>query len=127
MRNTVTNSLKRIVKRTDYLRVREKGDTAVMPGLVLQASRSCSDAKNTGPRIGYTVSKKVGNAVQRNRVRRRLKAIASDILPKEGSKSLDYVLIGRATTLTRTYDLLAQDFRSALKKIDQSDLPKRKQ
>lgn len=127
MRNTVTNSLNRIKNRADYLRIREKGATSVMPGLVLLAACSSSHAKNIGPRIGYTVSKKVGNAVQRNRARRRLKSIASDILLKEGSKSLDYVLIGRSATLTRAYDLLAQDFRRALKKIDQADQLKRKQ
>ena len=74
------------------------------------------------PRVGFTVSKRVGNAVKRNRARRRLKSIASDVLPKEGFQAWDYVFIGRLVTLDRPYDLLLEDARAALRKIHQKTI-----
>ena len=127
MRNTIKNRLGHIVKRADYLRIKRTGTVAVVPGLVLQAAFEYNTESASGIRIGYTVSRKVGKAVVRNKVRRRLKSAASDVLGKDGVKSLDYVVIGRAGTITRTYDQLVRDLQTAVDKIDKSSqLIKRK-
>ena len=117
MRSIVAKHIERIVKRPDYLRVARARRNSVTPGLVLQASAIDSSANGPGPRIGYTVSKKVGNSVSRNRARRRLKSIVNDVFSERAEEAFDYVLIGRVKTLERTYDELLKDLQSALKYI----------
>ena len=68
-------------------------------------------------RIGFTVSRKVGNAVVRNRARRRLKAAAENIFPAHGKPGFDYVVIGRAATPVRPWAALQDDMVAALKKV----------
>jgi ribonuclease P protein component len=117
MRSIVAKHIERIVKRPDYLRVARARRNSVMPGLVLQASAIDCSLNRPGPRIGYTVSKKVGNSVCRNRARRRLKSLVNDVFSEHAEEAFDYILIGRARTLERTYDELLKDLRSALKHI----------
>ncbi|MBC7905164.1 MAG: ribonuclease P protein component [Rhodospirillaceae bacterium] len=68
-------------------------------------------------RIGFTCSKKVGNAVARNRAKRRLKAAVDEVFPGSARPGLDYVVIGRQETVARPYSLLLQDLRTALKRV----------
>ena len=68
-------------------------------------------------RVGFTVSRKVGNAIRRNRARRRLRAVVAEVLPEHGRAGCDYVLIGRAGTLDRSYADLLADLRTALARI----------
>ena len=68
-------------------------------------------------RVGITVSRKVGNAVARNRARRRLRALAAETLPQHAKAGHDYVLIGRKGTLARPYDRLRDDLATALAKL----------
>ena len=117
MRNIVNKRLERIVRRPDYLRTARTKSNAVTPGLILQSAPLGVNAIGSGPRVGFTVSKKVGNAVARNRARRRLKSIARDVFGSEPKEPLDFVLIGRANTLKRDYDDLLDDLRFALKQI----------
>ncbi len=84
-----------------------------MPGLVLQVLPRGDDAPL---RIGFTVTKKVGNAVVRNRVRRRLREAARLLLPQLGLRGADLVLIGRDATRTRDFARLGEDLRRALAK-----------
>ena len=70
------------------------------------------------PRIGFTCSKKVGNAVARNRAKRRLREAARLVLPGAARPGFDYVLIGRhETTAARPFDALCADLRAALAKV----------
>ena len=86
-----------------------------MPGFVL-LMRPRDDGDPT-IRIGYTVTKKIGNAVVRNRIKRRFRALARDLLPTEGVAGADHVLIGRDGGLTRDYAQLRDDLSKALRKV----------
>ena len=66
-------------------------------------------------RIGFTASKKIGNAVARNRAKRRLRAAASQLLPLLGRVGHDYVLVARGTTVARPFPALLSDITTALK------------
>ena len=72
-------------------------------------------------RFGLTATKKIGNAVIRNRTRRRLRVLAHESLSAHGQPGYDYVLIGRAATKHRTWDGLRTDLRSALKKVHKAE------
>ncbi len=99
-------------KRADFLRMRH-GKKWTSHGLILQV---CDNDQGT-IRIGFTVSKKVHkSAVKRNRIKRRLRAVAADILPLHARTGADYVFIGREQTATRPYHLLQNDLKWCLKK-----------
>ncbi len=103
----------RLKRRAEFLRVAAKGRKAPMPGLVLQALARGDD----GPaRIGFTVTRKVGNAVVRNRTRRRLKEAARLLLREHPVSGVDLVLVGRDKTRGRPFVLLRDDLRRALAK-----------
>lgn len=108
------NGLLRIVRRADYLRVQSAERRAVQPGLLLQAAPE-SDQK-TMP-VGFTASRKVGNAVLRNRARRRLKALAAEYLPRHATPGHAYVLVARQATPARPYAELRGDLERALRKL----------
>jgi ribonuclease P protein component len=69
-------------------------------------------------RVGFTASRKVGNAVVRNRAKRRLRAAAAEILPRYGRPDTDYVLIARAGTGERGYAELVADLAGALRQVE---------
>lgn len=84
-----------------------------MPGLVLQALAH----KDAGPvRIGFTVTKKVGNAVTRNRTRRRLKEAARLLLAQQPVRPADLVVVGRVATRARPFAALKDDLCRALRR-----------
>ena len=68
-------------------------------------------------RIGITVTKKIGGAVVRNRMKRRFRALAAEILPGQGVSGADHVLIGRAGGVERDYDKLRAELATALAKV----------
>ncbi len=115
----------RLKTRPEFLKVAASGAKWVTPGLVLQmrqrpATPAPGPAEDTGPRqvrVGFTVSRKVGNAIRRNRARRRLRAAAAEVLPEHSRAGCDYVLIGRAATIERRYADLVADLRTALARI----------
>ena len=89
-----------------------------MPGLVLQAAAQPGEEGNVNAsRLGFTVTKKVGIAVVRNRAKRRLRAAAAQIMPQLARPGMDYVLVGRDGTLTRDFADLVKDLEIALTRI----------
>ncbi len=88
-----------------------------MPGFVLQAAPAPAEIDCPVVRVGFTVSRKVGNAVIRNRVRRRLREIARQVIPDQAKRDLDYVLVGRQAALTRDFAVLRQELVEALKRL----------
>ena len=104
--------LERVRKRSDFLRA-ARGKRVVTPGFILQI-RARDD--HDGPmRVGFTCSKKVGNAVARNRAKRRLREVARLVLPQNGHPGTDYVLVGRAeVTAAHPFARMLADLRDAL-------------
>ena len=100
-------------RRAEFLRIAAKGRKAVRPGLVMQALPRQDQATL---RLGFTVTKKIGNAVTRNRTRRRLKEAARLVLAECQASGFDLVLIGREATRTRSFTDLQEDVRRALAK-----------
>ncbi len=103
----------RLKRRAEFLRVAARGRKVAATGLVLQAL----DRADADPvRLGFTVTKKVGNAVLRNRTRRRLREAARLLLASEPASGFDLVLIGRDTTRGRPFAALLGDLRHALRR-----------
>lgn len=86
-----------------------------MPGFVLLA-RDRGDG-DPAMRVGYTVTKKIGGAVIRNRLKRRLRALAREVLPEAGFPGHDHVLIGRSGGVERDFGRLRAELRQALAKL----------
>jgi ribonuclease P protein component len=85
-----------------------------MPGFVLLVRPR--DDGDSGMRIGFTVSRKVGGSVVRNRMKRRLRALARELLPQAGVSGADHVLIGRPGGIERAFGLLRDELARALAK-----------
>ena len=125
-------SLRRLKTRPEFLRVAAAQRKWITPGMIVQArrrraatedpaARACGDEAGD-VRFGLTVSRKVGKAVTRNRARRRLRAVAEEVLPRAGRPDTDYVLIGRKGTIKRPFQLLVRDLEWALTKLERRQL-----
>lgn len=117
----------RLKKRRDFLAAARARKWST-PGFVLQARRRRpeeleAEDQPPSPRVGFTASKKVGNAVARNRAKRRLRALADEILARHGRPGWDYVLIARAdATATLSFARLRADLAQAVERVH-SDRP----
>ena len=103
-----------ISKRKDFLAA-NKARRAPMPGFVLLVRPRGDDS--AAMRVGFTVTKKIGNAVVRNRMKRRFRALARELLPERGVPGADHVLIGRDGGVERPFDLLRAELVKALGKL----------
>jgi ribonuclease P protein component len=123
----MASGLVRLKTRADFLRIAAARRRAVRPGLMLQAApRQAAQAATGGGevvRVGFTASRKVGNAVVRNRAKRRLRAAAAAVLARAGQPGTDYVLIARGGTGARRYADLVGDLEGALRQVDRRSLP----
>jgi ribonuclease P protein component len=117
--NPTTNSqslkadLQTLTKRQDFI-LTSRGLKHSCDTMIVQTKKN--DLRTV--RVGITCSKKVGNAVVRNRAKRRLRAIAREVLPTWGRVGFDYVLIGRhGSTISSEFKNLKNDFISALEAL----------
>ena len=110
----VSVRLEVLTKRADFVAA-SKARRYATPSIHLQGRKRGDEAP---PRVGFTCSKKVGNAVARNRAKRRLREVARLILPEHGRAGWDYVLVGRPeTTAALPFTQLQADLIRALKKV----------
>jgi len=103
-----------IAKRRDFLAA-NSAKRATTTGFILQVRERNDDS--AAKRAGFTVTKKVGNAVTRNRMKRRLRALARDVIAERGVAGADHILIGRVGQVERDYDKLKADLIYALNKV----------
>lgn len=117
---TKRTSVPHLKKRAEFLRVSGDGRRAPTPSLILQAApqdKAQEGESAADRRVGYTASRKVGNAVKRNRAKRRLRAAVREILSVHGAPGHDYVLVARSAAAERRWDDLRADLRGALKRL----------
>ena len=107
------NKLGVLKTRSEFLHVRS-GKYKACKNLVIQAN---ANPNSRAIRVGFTATKKIGNAVVRNKAKRRLRHVASQLLPKHGLKGIDYVFIARNSTASTPYKNLMSDTRDALVSI----------
>lgn len=104
--------------RSQFLAVRGGGRWSG-PAFVLEGKvRGARQAGIEGPRFGFTVTKKMGNAVARNRMRRRLREAVRITQAEHADPRFDYVLIAREQALDRPFDVLRKDLVSAFKRVN---------
>ncbi len=103
-------------KRRDFLNIASTGIKWVTPAFAIQMG---CDFVCTKPVIGYTATRKIGGAVQRNRAKRRMRALAAELLPTQGRKNSGYVLIARKSMVSKKYVELQADLKWALKRMHQ--------
>lgn len=117
------NEINVLKKRQDFLRVAAARKKWVSQTMVIQMRPSPAEiSENTEEsmlRVGYTASKKVGNAVMRNRAKRRLREIARTILPEYGLKDYDYVIIARDKVPSSPFEQLIRDFKWCLRRLQE--------
>jgi ribonuclease P protein component len=105
----------RLRRRTDFVRVAGSRRRCATPGFILQA---LVQPEVGGPlRVGFTASRKVGMAVERNRARRRLREAVRRVMPLHAAMGHDYVLVARAETIRRPFAALIGDLEAALKQL----------
>jgi ribonuclease P protein component len=110
----------RLTKRAEFQRA-ARGRRKSVEAFTLQAARRGEADPAVTARVGFTVTRKVGNAVVRNRIRRRLKAAIVAASPLEAEADHDYVLMARREALSRAFRALTEDLRQAFRAIQRGD------
>ena len=107
--------LQTLKQRAEFLRA-QRGVRRVTPGLTLEicARPDAPPSETRAARVGFTASRKVGNAVVRNRAKRRLREAARAVLAEAGRPGIDYVLVARPDTATRPFESLKADLAQAV-------------
>ncbi|MGS4946890.1 ribonuclease P protein component [Meridianimarinicoccus sp. RP-17] len=116
--------LQTLTRRADFLAAARARHRATSGFIVQARARREDETAPEALRVGFTCSKKVGNAVARNRVKRRLRALARSVLPAHGQRGWDYVLIGRSgVTATRDFAVMQADLADALDRLHGTGAP----
>jgi ribonuclease P protein component len=103
-------------KRAEFARVRG-GQRWSGRSFLIEGKQRIETTPEIQSRVGFTITKKIGGAVERNRMRRRLKAAMQDVLTDHGRPGFDYVVVARRPALTQSYAALVADCRTALMKL----------
>jgi ribonuclease P protein component len=103
--------------RAEFLAVRGGLRASVACAAVEARRRSDAKAREEPPRFGFTVTKKLGGAVARNRIRRRLKAAVSEVAEANARAGFDYVIVARAAALDRPFAALKKDLEDAFYRV----------
>ncbi len=112
--------LDRLKKRRDFLAA-AKAERAGVASFLMQG-RDRGDGEDV--RVGFTVTKKTGNSVMRNRIRRRLREAVQRVLPEAGRPGFDYVLVAREAALRTPFDNLVSEMERAVRKLHAPKAPK---
>ena len=112
--------LDRLKKRRDFLAA-AKAERAGVASFLMQG-RDRGDGADV--RVGFTVTKKIGNSVVRNRIRRRLREAVRLVLPEAGRSGFDYVLVAREAALRTPFDSLVSEMERAVRKLHAPKAPK---
>jgi len=114
-------ALDHLKKRSEFLAVAGTNRRWTTPGLVLQVRPRPDDVRTDDDagsvRVGFTATKKIGNAVKRNRARRRLRAAVAEVLIGVATPPVDLVIVARQGTIGRPYGELKTDLQSALRRL----------
>ena len=112
----------RLKKRRQFLRATHNGKKFVASTMVLQAVKQ---DEFDGVRLGFTVTKKMGNAVVRNRIRRRLRAVAQSVFSSQALLGYDYVLVSRKTAFDAPFEVLNKDLSYLMRLFKKSLIEKK--
>ena len=121
----ISLTIQNIKKRKDFLYLSDNGVSAVTPAFVVKCALpvrkfhpgECSVPCDSGVRVGYVVRKKIGNAVTRNFVRRRLREMVREYLAVNGTAGYDYVIIARSYSVNRDFGKMKKEFVLALEQL----------
>jgi ribonuclease P protein component len=109
---------RRLKRRSDFLDIAAHGARRATPAFVLQARGPAKpEEAHQAPRIGFTASRKIGNAVARNRAKRRLRALCDQVVPGRPLNGWDLVMIARGEALTRDFAAMTRDLDQALARV----------
>lgn len=109
------SAIEMLTARSHFLAVQGSGKKWVSKSLIIQVKQNDLGVIRTG----FTVTKKTEKtAVKRNRIKRRLRAAAADVLTKHAKQGYDYILVGRRETLTKDYKTMTGDLKWCLKKLE---------
>ena len=103
----------KITKRSDYLRA-SKSKYFRSNSFIIQFYNRADDL---GPRYGVTATKKIGNAIKRNKAKRRIRNLVKDLLPKYGKNGYDYVFIAKENLINEDWEVLKEESTSVLKDL----------
>ncbi len=107
--------INKIKSRKDFIKIQKNGSKVISAGVVLQYLKNSNQANPS--RFGFTASKKVGGAVQRNKAKRRMRSLVFDVIENFKTKGWDYVIIARKETVHRKYQKLKNDLIWAIKNL----------